>query len=135
MGSTIPAAACAVGACAIEKHVTLSELDEGPDSAFSTAVDGLSHLIRACHDAYEAIGTPTYQPTPSETENRKLRRSIYAVADISAGDILTPEIVRCIRPAEGLRPREYSKVLGTSAARDIVRGEPITWDAIAKAEK
>ena len=135
VGSTIPAAACALGACAIEKHVTLSDVDEGPDSAFSTAVDGLSDLIKACRDAYEAIGTPSYQPTPSEIENRKLRRSIYAVADIPAGAILTPENVRCIRPAKGLLPREYGAVLGTSAARDIVLGEPIAWDAVAKSKK
>ena len=130
IGAAVPIAACALGAVAIEKHVTLQEGDGGPDGAFSLSADEFKTMVAGCRDAYRAIGSPSYKPTPDELANRALRRSVYAVAPITKGETLTRKNVRCIRPGLGLPPREYEPILGCIAARDIERGEPMNWDMI-----
>ena len=130
IGSAMPIAACALGASAIEKHVTLKSDDGGPDGAFSLAATELRDMVDGCRDAHRAIGRPRYTPTLHEAANRALRRSIYAVADIPAGAELTTENVRCIRPGHGLPPKEFPRILGAHAARDISRGEPMDWNLI-----
>ncbi len=134
IGPSIPIAACALGACAIEKHVTLEDGDGGPDGAFSLGADELRIMVEGCRDAHRAIGNPNYIPTAGEEENRSLRRSIYAVVDIQAGETLTTDNIRCIRPGNGLPPKEFPKLLGVTAVREIARGEPIAWHQIDQAK-
>jgi len=130
IGSAVPIAACALGASAIEKHVTLETNDGGPDGAFSLAAAELRGMVDGCRDAYRAIGRPRYMPTPREAASRALRRSIYAVADIPAGALLTTKNIRCIRPGHGMPPKELPRILGARAARDITRGEPMDWSLL-----
>ncbi len=128
MDTTVATLAVGLGATLIEKHVTLARADGGVDSAFSLEPHELARLVRDARIAHAALGAPAYGPTESEKGVLKFRRSLYVVADVAAGEVLTPASVRSIRPALGLAPRWLDRVLGRRAARDLKRGEPLTAD-------
>ena len=130
MGSTAAVASVALGACFIEKHVTLSRNDKGPDSAFSLEPDELRTLCEEAHNAWLAMGVPGYELKPSEESSIKFRRSIYVVQDVAKGEELTSTHVKVIRPGYGLAPKYLKDVLGKSAAMDIERGTAINWEMI-----
>ncbi|GAA2210764.1 pseudaminic acid synthase [Nonomuraea monospora] len=123
-------AAVALGACVIEKHVTLSRADGGVDSAFSLEPTELAALVVESARAWESLGEPVIGPRPSEREGLRFRRSLYVVRDVSAGEPVTPENVRSIRPAGGLPPDAAAVVMGRHFARDVPFGTPLTWDLI-----
>jgi len=130
-GLGVPVAAVALGAVCLEKHVTLSRDDGGVDSAFSLNPDELELLVDEVEQAWQAtIGPPELGPTPDEREVLRLRRSLYVVEDVRAGDIVTEQNVRSIRPAGGLSPDAMTTVLGRTFAHDVGRGTPLTWDLI-----
>ena len=85
MGIGVPVAAVALGACAIEKHVTLSRADGGVDSDFSLEPAELTALVTETERAWQALGEPRIGPTESEREVLRLRRSLYVVADVVGG--------------------------------------------------
>ena len=124
----VPVAAVAVGACVIEKHLTLSRGAGGPDAAFSLEPDEFRRMARAVRTAYAALGTVRYDPSDRETPGLCFRRSLFAVEDIPAGAAFTPENVRSIRPAAGLHPRYLETVLGRTARVDVPRGTPLDWN-------
>ncbi len=128
LGTAVAVAATALEAVAIEKHFTLSRADGGVDSAFSIEPDELSQLVRDTETAFKALGRVNYARKSSEKDNVVFRRSLYAVKDIAAGEELTPENVRSIRPGYGLKPKHYNAVLGRRAKVDIPRGTPLSWD-------
>ncbi len=131
LGIGVAVAAVAMGAVCIEKHVTLSRADGGVDSAFSSNPAELELLVREAEQArLAATGAPAFGPTPSEREVLRLRRSLYVVQDVRAGDVVTEQNVRSIRPAGGLSPDAMSTVLGRTFAHDVVRGTPLTWELI-----
>ena len=130
MDTTVATLAVGMGACVIEKHVTLARADGGVDSAFSLEPPELARLVRDAKLAHSALGTPVYRPTKSEESGLKFRRSLYVVADVAAGGELTPENIRSIRPSLGLAPVHLDKVLGRRASRDLRRGEPLASDMI-----
>jgi pseudaminic acid synthase len=130
MGIGVPLAAVALGACAIEKHVTLSRSDGGVDSDFSLEPAELAALVTESERAWQALGAPRIGPTESEREVLRLRRSLYVVADVSEGDEVTAENVRSIRPSGGLPPATLQTVLGRRFRRAAERGTPLTWDLI-----
>ena len=127
LGIGVAAAAVALGAAVIEKHVTLARADGGPDAAFSLEPVELKALVEACRSAWEALGEASYSLKGSEAGNVIFRRSLYAVADIAAGEAVTPHNVRSIRPGYGLAPKHLPEILGRRAAKDIPRGTPIDW--------
>jgi len=127
----VPVAAIALGAAVIEKHLTLARADGGPDAAFSLEPDELARMVKDCHTAWEALGRISYDIAPSEASTYLCRRSLYAVADITEGAILSERNVRSIRPGFGLPPKYLPDILGKSARRTIKRGTPLTWDDIA----
>ena len=127
LGTAVATAAVALGATAIEKHVTLRRSDGGPDSAFSLEPDELARLVTDTRDAWAAAGGIRYTRTESERNSLVFRRSIFAVADIAEGDVLTAHNVSIIRPGHGLLPKHLPAVLGRRAARNITRGTPIDW--------
>ncbi|MGW5050731.1 pseudaminic acid synthase [Actinokineospora sp. NPDC004072] len=129
-GIGAPLAAVALGACLIEKHVTLSRADGGVDSAFSLEPAELAALVVESERAWSALGTARIGPRPSEREGLRLRRSLYVVADVRAGDAVTPENVRSIRPAGGLPPAALPTVLGRTFTTDVARGTPLSWDLV-----
>ena len=130
-GIAASVAAVALGACVIEKHVTLRRADGGPDAAFSLEPAELTDLVQSCHTAWRALGTPTYQRTKSEAASIKFRRSLYVVADMQAGDVFDETNVRSIRPGFGLPPKHLPNVLGRRAAAAIKRGTALHTDMIA----
>lgn len=130
LGISVPVAAVTLGACIIEKHLTLSRSFPGPDSAFSLEPDEFKSMANAVRTAEKALGTVCYEVTAREEASRKLRRSLFAVQDIKAGEQLTTENIRSIRPGNGLSPKYADHILGRTAKLDILRGCPLDWEMI-----
>ncbi len=124
-GTAAAVAAVTLGACIIEKHVTLDRADGGPDSSFSLEPAELAALVHDCRAAFDAVGTPGLNRGVEETANRRFRRSLYVVRDVAAGTVLTGDDVRSIRPGFGLAPARLPEVLGRRSARALARGEPV----------
>ncbi len=123
-------AAVALGACLIEKHFTLDRADGGPDSAFSLEPDELDTLCTNAKLAWQALGGVRYERSESERGNTHFRRSLYVVQDIKAGQPLTPDCLRSIRPGSGLPPKYIDLLFGKRVNRDVARGTPMSWDLI-----
>lgn len=128
LGLAVPVAAVALGACLIEKHVTLSRAAGGPDSGFSLEPDELAAMVDAVRTAEAALSGDRIGPTDQEEASRVFRRSLFAVRDVARGEVLTGDAVRSIRPANGLAPKHLGAVLGRRANRDLARGTPLSWD-------
>lgn len=124
-GHTVATAAVALGATVIEKHLILSRSAGGPDAAFSMEPDEFRTLVEAVRTTEAALGEATYELTERAEANRRFARSLFVTADIAAGERLTPQNVRSIRPAGGLPPKYLPVVLGRRAARDLKRGMPL----------
>lgn len=127
LGIEAALASVSLGACLIEKHVTLSRAEGGPDAAFSLEPDELKALTDGISIVEKAMGSVRYGPSAIEQGNVVFQRSIFAVENIAAGEKLTPENVRVIRPGNGLAPKYYDDVIGHRASTDIKRGTPFTW--------
>lgn len=130
MGIGVPLAAIALGAVVIEKHLTLSRSDGGVDAAFSMEPAELALLVEESERAYRAVGEVHYGPTPGEAGALLRRRSLYFVDDIPAGTVLTPDLVRSIRPNGGLAPKHLETVIGSRTTSAVTRGTPVTWDLV-----
>lgn len=129
-GSAVAVASIALGGCVVEKHFTLRRADGGPDSAFSLEPDEFTALVENCKRAWRSLGAATYNLQGSENASVQFRRSLYVVRDIAAGESLTRENVRSIRPGLGLAPKHLNDVIGKTASRDLKRGEPLEWSAV-----
>jgi pseudaminic acid synthase len=131
LGVAVSVAAVALGAVCIEKHVTLERADGGVDSAFSLEPAELARLRAETDAAWQAArGTAHLGPTESEQSVLRLRRSLYVVADVRAGDEVTDANVRSIRPAGGLPSDSMAAVLGRRFRCDVSRGTPLDWDLL-----
>lgn len=130
LGTVVPIAAVAVGAAIIEKHLTLRRADGGPDGGFSLEPTELRDMVHGIRIAEKALGRVSYEPTPDEAPSRILRRSLFVVEPIAAGDAFNARNVRSIRPGHGLHTRHLPEVLGHVATRNIERGEPLTWELV-----
>ena len=126
-GTAVPVAATALGAVAIEKHFTLARADGGPDGSFSLEPHELKQLVEDTKTAWNALGGIDYGLKPSEAGNVAMRRSLYAVTDIAAGEALTSDNCRSIRPGHGLPPKHLPDVLGKRARAEIKKGTPLDW--------
>lgn len=129
-GSAASVAAVALGACIIEKHFTLARSDGGPDAAFSLEPAEFKALVSGCHGAWAALGAPTYETLGSEAAAAGHRRSLYVVADVEAGETITADHIRSIRPGYGLAPKHLPDVIGRTAARALKRGERVGWEML-----
>jgi len=132
--AAVPVTAVALGACIVEKHFALSRSDPSPDASFSLEPPELQQTVKAIRTAEQAIGRVNYDVTEKETAHRLLRRSIFVVQDVKAGDPFTKENIRVIRPGHGLHTRYYHEVLGRRAGCDISKGTPLAWDLISGAK-
>jgi N-acetylneuraminate synthase len=130
-GTAASVAAVALGACVIEKHFTLARADGGPDAAFSLEPAEFAALVRDCRDAWASLGRAHYDLLGSEAGNIQFRRSLYIVADVAEGELLTRDHVRSVRPGNGLAPDAINAVLGRPAARALLRGEPLGLEMLA----
>jgi N-acetylneuraminate synthase len=130
LGNTAAIAAIALGACAIEKHFTLSRSEKGPDSDFSMEPGELTQLVKDTHDAWLSLGSEGFDRPEAESGSKVFRRSIYFVSDIKSGEKITPKDIRRIRPGFGLSPKYFDSLIGRTVTRDIVRGDAVGWDCI-----
>jgi N-acetylneuraminate synthase len=129
-GIAVSVAAVSLGASLIEKHLTISREEGGPDSAFSLEPQEFKALVDSIRSAEKALGVVQYGPTAHERKTCAYRRSLFVVQELKKGDVFTSENVRSIRPADGLHPRHLSEVIGRHAAVDIERGTPVTWELV-----
>jgi len=132
MGVAVPVAAVAQGACILEKHITLSRSEPGPDSAFSLEPHEFKAMVDAVRVAEKALGEVHFGVSEKEAGSRVFRRSLFVVKDIKRGDVFTAENVRSIRPAHGLHTRYLAEVLGRRAACDIECGTPLQWELVER---
>jgi len=130
MGVGVSVASVALGAVVIEKHFTLNRADGGVDSAFSMEPDEMSQLVLETEQAWLALGRVSYGPTMTEKKSIQFRRSLYVVKDIKAGDVLTRDNVRAIRPGLGLPPKYLGIVLGKKINKDVKKGLALSWEMV-----
>lgn len=131
LGIAVPVAAVALGACIVEKHLTLSRDIPGPDSAFSLEPHEFKAMVEAIRMTERALGKVHYGVTEREAASRVFRRSLFVVNDMEAGELFTEENVRSIRPGHGLPPKYLKDVLGRRATEGIQRGTPLDWTLVA----
>lgn len=124
-------ASIALGAKVIEKHFTLLRAEGGVDSAFSMEPHEFAALVKETQNAWAALGTVSYGPTEKEKASLKFRRSLYVVRDMQAGEQLTAENIRAIRPGYGLPPKYYEMVLGKTVNKPVRRGTSLSWDLLS----
>ncbi len=130
LGIAVPVAAVALGACIVEKHLTLSRSIPGPDSAFSLEPQEFRQMVEAIRTTEKALGKVSYEVTEHEKASRIFRRSLFVVKDMKAGDTFTEQNLRSIRPGHGLHPRYLTDLLGYKANKAIKRGTPISWELV-----
>jgi N-acetylneuraminate synthase len=134
LGIAVAIASVALGACLVEKHLTVSRAVQGPDSAFSLEPHEFRAMVEAIRQVEKALGETRFGPGAAEAGCRSFRRSLFVVADVRAGEEFTARNVRSIRPGHGLPPKQLPAILGRTAASDIERGTPLTWQLVAGPE-
>jgi pseudaminic acid synthase len=134
LGIAVPLAAAALGACLIEKHITMSRAAGGPDGAFSLEPQEFKAMVEGLRAVEKALGGVRYGPGPHEARSLAFRRSLFVVRDMRAGETFTAENVRAIRPGHGLHTRHLGEVLGRRAAAGIRRGTPLAWTLVEGGE-
>lgn len=130
MGVGVSVASVALGAAVIEKHFTLNRADGGVDSTFSMEPTEMAQLVVETERAWQALGQVSYGPTEAEKKSIQFRRSLYVVQDLKAGDVLTHENVRAIRPGLGLPTKYLEHVLGKTVKQDVKCGTALGWGVI-----
>ncbi len=134
LDNTTAIASVALGASIIEKHFTLDRSGGGPDDSFSLEPAELAALCQGAKTAWSALGRVDYGRKSSEQGNVKFRRSLYFVKDMKAGDVITDDCVRSVRPGFGLAPKYGEQLLGRHASRGATRGTPVSWDLLDETE-
>lgn len=130
MGTAAAVASVALGGKMVEKHLTLSRADGGPDGAFSMEPDEFKKMVDEIRIVEKALGRVTYELTEQQKRSREDGRSLFVVKDMKEGEAFTEENVRSIRPAFGLHTMYYEEVMGKKARRDIPKGTPLDWKLI-----
>jgi N-acetylneuraminate synthase len=130
MGIGAAMAAIAHGATLVEKHFTLRRADGGVDSTFSLEPEEMARLVEESERAWQSLGGVSFGPTTAETKSIRFRRSLYVVRDLKAGETLTSENVRVIRPGFGLAPKYLDDVLGKTVTQNVRRGTALAWELV-----
>lgn len=132
LDNTTAIASVVLGASIIEKHFTLDRSGGGPDDSFSLEPAELGALCRDSRTAWSALGRVDYGRKASEQGNAQFRRSLYFVKDMGAGEVITKEAVRSVRPGFGLPPKMLDEVLGQKLATDVTCGTAVSFSLLAK---
>lgn len=130
LDNTTAIASVALGASIIEKHFTLDRSGGGPDDSFSLDPAELADLCNGARTAWGALGQVNYARKSSEQGNAQFRRSLYVTQDIPAGQRITRENVRSVRPGYGLAPKELDVVLDRRVKEDVAFATPLSWDLL-----
>jgi pseudaminic acid synthase len=131
LDNTTAIAAVALGASIIEKHMTEDRNGGGPDDSFSLEPDEFAALCTSARTAWEALGAVDYGRKSSERANVVFRRSLYYVKPLKAGDIVTPDAIRSVRPGFGAAPKHWDRIVGQRVARDVEAETPVSLDDLA----
>ena len=131
MGCGVAVAATTLGASVIEKHFTLRRADGGVDSSFSMEPEEWSLLRLETERAWQCVGKINYGPTEAERASTAYRRSLFVSKDSKAGEILSADNLRCVRPGGGLPPKYLNAVLGRKLRHAVTAGTPMSWDLLA----
>jgi len=130
LGIGVSLAAIALGATVVERHLTLRRSDGGADSAFSLEPEEFTMLVKEGNAASQSLGNPQWSMQDSEKESRRLRRSLYVVKDVKAGDLVTAENLRAIRPGAGASPKYYEEFIGKKFSKNCKRGTPMDYELL-----
>ncbi len=131
MSHTAAIVGVSFGASVLEKHFTLDRGAGGPDSAFSLEPAELAELVSLVRETELALGSVTYELAPSARVSRSHSRSLFVVADVKAGDVVSPDNVRSIRPADGLHPATFDAVIGRRFRSDYPKGTPMSYELLS----
>ena len=123
-------AAVALGATMVEKHFILDRTIGGPDAAFSMQQDEFAAMVQSIRNVEKALGKATYKLDPSSIKGREFSRSLYVAEDMKAGDIITEQNVRSVRPGYGLAPKYLSEIIGKRVNRDLKLGDRMKLEYI-----
>jgi len=134
LGISAPIASVALGARIIEKHFILDRKLGGPDAPFSIEPEEFKEMVKAVREVEAAMGEVNYELTEKAKKNREFSRSLFVVKDIKAGETLTVENIRSIRPAFGLPPKYLNNILGRKSMIPLQKGTPLTWNCIANGD-
>jgi pseudaminic acid synthase len=130
IGNVAATTAIALGASAIEKHFTISRSEKSPDSAFSIEPNELKKLVTEVNEAWLSLGKDELVRPLSENNSRIFRRSLYFVKDLKSGSLIKPDDIRRIRPGFGMPPKFFNDIVGKVTAKDVKRGDPVSWDMV-----
>ena len=131
LDNTTAIASVALGACLIEKHFTLDRNGGGPDDSFSLEPADLKQLCESAKTAWQCLGEVDYGRQSSEKANVQFRRSLYVVKPLKAGDTITADAIRSVRPGHGLAPKHWDQVIGKQVNQAIAPNSPLKWEHIA----
>lgn len=129
-GIGVAVAAVTLGATVVEKHFTLSRSEGGVDSAFSMEPQEMAALVLETERAWQALGHVRYGFTEAEKNSAQFRRSIYVARDLNAGEVITRDSLRIVRPGFGLAPKHYDSLLGRRIKENIPMGTAMQWSYV-----
>lgn len=129
-GYTVPMAAVALGAEVVEKHFIIDRTIGGPDSAFSMEADEFKLMVENIRKVEAALGDVNYPTDPSKIKGREFCRSLYVAKAIKAGEVITEENVRSVRPGYGLHPKYFSELIGRKVNCDLNVGDRMSWKVV-----
>lgn len=130
MGSEVAIAAVALGATMVEKHFIIDRTIGGPDAAFSMEKEEFKKMVDSIRNVEKALGDVVYPTDPSQISGRQFSRSLYVAEDIKAGELITEQNVRSVRPGYGLHPRFLDEILGKPVTRELKKGERMSLDVV-----
>lgn len=130
IGSDVAIAAVAIGATMVEKHFILDKSIGGPDAAFSMTKDDFAKLVQSIRNTEKAMGDIVYPMNPTSIKGREFSRSLYVAEDIKAGEIITEQNVRSVRPGFGLHPKYLNELLGKKVNQDLTKGTPMKLEYV-----
>jgi pseudaminic acid synthase len=130
LGLSVPVAAVTLGACLVEKHLTMNRNLGGPDANFSLEPNEFETMVKTIREVEEALGEASYTLTDNMKRSREFSRSLYVTRDIIKGEPFTSDNVRSVRPGYGLPPKNLRKILGRKAKKSIKKGTPMAWNLV-----
>lgn len=130
IGNVVASTAVALGAEMVEKHFILDRRLGGPDADFSMEPDEFKEMVSRIRDVEKSIGRVKYELSEKGKQNRHFAKSLFFVKNMKAGDIITEENMKAIRPGNGIHPKYYKEIIGKTVTKDIEYGTPVDWDLI-----
>jgi pseudaminic acid synthase len=130
MGYDVAVAAVALGATLVEKHFILDRSIGGPDAAFSMEIEEFAAMVKSIRNVEKALGDVVYPTDPSKIKGREFSRSLYVAENMKAGDVITDNNLRSVRPGFGLHPKFLTQIIGKRVKVDLDKGTRFSLDMV-----